>query len=153
MDRTINQVKKDFEEIATQHRQINSFFWGDFVDAINRDAVDYPLMVCTLQPGSSGDHFVNVVLNLTLADKYNEDDYRNIDEVHSDMYRIFRDIWATLKQYKFEEYLEIDGNSSDEPFINEGADMCAGWSHTLTLKIFDEENHCAIPYDSYDFEN
>ena len=153
MDRTINQVKKDLQEIATQHLQINDFFWGSFFDAVQRDAVNYPLMVCTLQPSGSGDHYVNVTLNLTLADKYNQDDYDNIDEIHSDLLRVFRDIWTTLKQYKFEEYLEIDGDSSDTPFINETPDMTAGWTHSLTLKIFDEENHCAIPYNSYDFEN
>lgn len=153
MDRTLIQVKKDFQEIATQHRQINSFFWGDFPDAISRDAVDYPLMVCSLRPGASGDHYVDVVLQLTLCDKYNLSDYRNIDEIHSDMLRIFRDVWTTLKQYKFEEYLSIEGTSSDTPFINEEFDLLAGYSHQLTLRIFDEENHCIIPYDSYDFEN
>ena len=153
MERTLNQIKADFNEIATQHKQINDFFWGDYDDAIKRDAVDYPLMVCTIQPGSSGDHYVNVVVHLTLCDKYNEANYLGIDEIHSDMYRIFRDIWTTLKQWKFEDYLSIDGTSADNPFINRGHDMTAGFEHTLTLQVFDEENHCAIPYDTYDFEN
>ena len=53
MERTLNQLMRELEEIAVQHRQLNgSFFQGDFYDAISRDAVQYPLMVVTLQPRS-----------------------------------------------------------------------------------------------------
>ena len=101
MERTLNQIKKDLQEIATQHRQINSFFFGDFVDAINQDAVDYTLMTATLQPGSMGDNFVTVSLSIVIGDKYNVDDYRTIDEVHSDCLQICNDIRITMKQNKF----------------------------------------------------
>ena len=153
MERTINQIKKDLQEIATQHRQINSFFFGDFLDAIEGDAVDHTLMTCTLQPGSMGENFVNVNLNIVICDKYNEGDQRNIDEIHSDCMRICRDIYVTLKQYKYEEYLEIEGDVSTTPFINKGADMTAGWALDLSLKVYDDENWCGIPYDSFDFGN
>ena len=154
MDRTINQIKKDLQEIATQHRQINSFFFGDFMDAINdEDAVDYTLMCATLQPGSMGDNFVNVNLNIVICDKYNEGDNRNIDEVHSDCMQICRDIFVTLKQYKYEDYLSITGDVSTTPFINRGADMAAGWAIDISLEVYDDENWCAIPYDSFDFGN
>lgn len=153
MDRTLIQIKKDFEEIATKHDQINSFFWGEWQEAINQDAVNYPLMVCTLQPGSSGDNFVNVNLQITLCDKYNLEDYRMRDEVHSDMYQIFRDIWTTLKQWKFQDYLDIDGESSDTPFLAETQDLVAGYFHTINLQVYDAEHQCDIPYTGYDFEN
>ena len=34
MERTLNQLKKEFEIIATAPRQINDFFFGDFLDAV-----------------------------------------------------------------------------------------------------------------------
>jgi hypothetical protein len=52
MEKTLNQLMRELETIATEHRQINEFFQGDFLDAVSRDAVQYPLMVVTLQPGS-----------------------------------------------------------------------------------------------------
>ena len=84
MDKTLNQIKKEFQEIATEHRQINSFFWGDFVDAINRTAVDYPLMVATVQPGTMDDESITMNVQLVICDKYNESDYSQVDEIHSD---------------------------------------------------------------------
>lgn len=153
MDKTLNQIKKEFQEIATEHRQINSFFWGDFVTAINRDAINYPLMVCTIQPASMGDNFVEFNLNVVICDKYNEDDYNQIDEVHSDCLSICNDIRITLKQYRFEDYLEVNGDISTTPFINRGTDITAGWAIDINLRVYDNEDWCSIPYDNYNFGN
>lgn len=153
MDKTLNQIKSDLNEIATQHRQINEFFFGDFLDAISGDAVDYTLMVVTIQPSQMGDDFVDVNLNITICDKYNEEDYRQIDEIHSDCLQICRDIYTTMRQNKFEDYLDINGDVSTTPFINKGHDITAGWSMDMSLKVYDDQNWCAIPFDSYDFEN
>jgi hypothetical protein len=153
MERTLNQIKKDVQEIATQHRQVNSFFWGDFIDAISRDAINYTLMVATIQPGTMGDGFVNVNLNIVVCDKYNEEDYNQIDEVHSDCLQICRDIFITMKQNRFDDYLDIDGDISTIPFINKGHDITAGWSMDISLKVYDDMNWCAIPFDSFDFGN
>lgn len=153
MDKTLNQIKKEFNEIATQHRQINSFFWGDFLDAISQDAVQYPLMVTTVQPGSMGDDFVRVNVQVIICDKYNQSDYDQIDEVHSDCLQVCNDIRITLKQYRFEDYMSINGELSTDPFINRGQDMTAGWTMNLSLDVYDNEDFCSIPYDNYDFEN
>lgn len=153
MDKTLNQIKKEFNEIATQHRQINSFFWGDFLDAISQDAVQYPLMVTTVQPGSMGDDFVRVNVQVIICDKYNQSDYDQIDEVHSDCLQVCNDIRITLKQYRFEDYMSINGELSTDPFINRGHDMTAGWTMNLSLDVYDNEDFCSIPYDNYDFEN
>jgi len=153
MDRTLIQIKKDFNEIATKHDQLNDFFWGEWTEAIASDASLYPLLVCTLQPGTSGDNFVNVNLQITLCDKYNEGDFDMRDEVQSNMYSIFRDIWTTLKQWKFQNYLDIDGQSTDNPFIAETADYVTGYFCTINLQVYDAEHQCDIPYTNYDFEN
>ena len=153
MDKTLNQIKKEFTEIANEHRQISSFFWGDFVDAINRDSVDYPLLVATVQPGSMDDESISFNVQLVICDKYNESDYSQVDEIHSDCLQICNDIRITLKQYRFEDYLSIEGSISTDPFINRGADMTAGWTMNIALNIYDAEDWCAIPYDNYDFGN
>lgn len=153
MDKTINQIKKDLQEIATEHRQINSFFFGDFLDAISRDAVDYTLMVATLQPGAIGENFVDVNLNIVVCDKYNEADFDVMTEIHSDCMQILHDIYITFKQTKLEQYVDIEGDASTTPFINEGSDITAGWAMDLSLRVYSDENWCGIPFDNYDFEN
>lgn len=153
MDKTINQIKKDLQEIADEHLQIEEFFFGDFVDSISRDAVDYRLMVATLQPGLIGENFVDVNLQIIICDKYNEENYRQMDEVHSDCMLILHDIYITFKQTKLEQYIDISGDAATTPFVNRGQDITAGWAMDLSLRVYSDENWCAIPYDNYDFEN
>jgi hypothetical protein len=153
MEKTINQLKREFQIIATEHRQINDFFFGDFLDAVSRDAVQYPIMIVTLQPGTIGDNFVGVNCIISIADKYNLQEYRQIDEIHSDCLSICKDIHVTFKQWRFEEFLDIQGTLSTTPFINRSHDVTAGWTMNMALNIYDYENWCEIPYDNYDFEN
>ncbi len=37
MEKTLNQLMRELETIATEHRQIDEFFQGDFLDAVSRD--------------------------------------------------------------------------------------------------------------------
>tara|TARA_R110000868_G_scaffold224380_2_gene476357 strand:- start:1238 stop:1894 length:657 start_codon:yes stop_codon:yes gene_type:complete len=153
MDRTLNQLMREFSEIASAHRQIREYFQGDFFDAISRDAAQYPMMVATLQPGSLGDGFVQVNVIITICDKYNIQEYRQINEVHSDCLSICNDIKVTMQQYRWTEFSDINFTISTDPFIQRGQDVTAGWSMNVSLNVFDDGNWCDLPMDHYDFEN
>ena len=153
MEKTLNQLMLRLSEVAAEHRQINEFFQGDFLDAISRDAVDYTLMVVTLQPGSMNADVVRVSAVITICDKYNLSNYRQINEVHSDCLSICNDLNITFRQYGWSEFCDIVSDISMDPFINEGQDMVAGWTMNVTFDIYNDGDWCAIPYDNYDFEN
>jgi hypothetical protein len=153
MDRTLNQLMRELQEIATAHRQIREYFQGDYLDAVSRDAAQYPLMVATLQPGSLGDGFVQVNIIITIADKYNLQEYRQINEIHSDCLSICNDIKITMQQYRWTEFSDINFTMSTDPFIQRSQDMTAGWSMNVSLNVFDDGNWCDLPMDDYDFEN
>jgi hypothetical protein len=153
MDKTLNQLMREFSEIATAHRQIKTYFQGDFFDAISRDAVEYPMMVATLQPGSLGDGFVQVNVIVTICDKYNIQEYRQINEVHSDCLSICNDIKITMQQYRWTEFSDINFTIATDPFIQRSQDVTAGWSMNVSLNVFDDGNWCDLPMDDYDFEN
>jgi hypothetical protein len=153
MERTLNQLMKELEIIATQHRQINEFFQGDFIDAVSRDAAQYPLMVVTLQAGSMTAQAVNVNMVISICDKYNIQEYRQINEIHSDCLSICNDIKITMQQYRWTEFSDINFTMSTDPFIQRSQDMTAGWSMNVSLNVFDDGNWCDLPMDDYDFEN
>ena len=153
MEKTLNQLMLELSEIASEHRQINEFFQGDFLDAISRDAVQYPLMVVTLQPGGMTSEYVRVNCVITICDKYNLSNYRQINEVHSDCLSICNDINVTFRQYRWTEFCDVVSEIGTDPFINEGQDMVAGWTMNVSLNVFNSGDWCSIPYDSYDFEN
>ena len=110
-------------------------------------------MIVTLQPGTIGDFFVGVNCIISIADKYNIQEYRQIDEIHSDCLSICKDIHTTFKQWRFEEFLDVEGTIATTPFINRSHDVTAGWTMNMSVNIYDEENWCQIPFDNYDFEN
>ena len=153
MEKTLNQLMLELQEIASQHRQINEFFQGDFLDAISRDAVQYPLMVATLQPGGLTEEAVRVNVIITVCDKYNHSNYRQINEVHSDCLSICNDLNVTFRQYRWTEFADVLTEIGTDPFINEGQDMVAGWTMSIAFSVFNEGDWCSIPYDDYDFEN
>ena len=144
---------RELSEIATAHRQIKEYFQGDFLDAVSRDAAQYPLMVATLQPGGLGDGFVQVNIIITIADKYNLQEYRQINEIHSDCLSICNDIKITMQQYRWTEFSDINFTIATDPFIQRSQDMTAGWSMNVSLNVFDDGNWCDLPMDGYDFEN
>jgi len=153
MEMTINQLAKELEIIAIEHKQINGFFFGEFFQAFAQDTpASYPLMVVTLLPGSISEKSVNVSAAITICDKYITDDNRSVQETHSDCLQILRDIDITLRQERFED-LTIATSPATEPFVERQADIIAGWTMNLTLNIFDLQDWCAIPFYNYDFEN
>ena len=47
MKKTLNNLNTELQAIADAHLQVNTYYWGDFLSAINQDkAVTYPLMCC-----------------------------------------------------------------------------------------------------------
>ena len=144
---------RELSEIATAHRQIREYFQGDYLDAVSRDAAQYPLMVATLQPGNLGDGYVGMNIIITIADKYNLQEYRQINEIHSDCLSICNDIKVTMQQYRWTEFSDLNFSISTDPFIQRSQDMTAGWSMNVSINIFDDGNWCDLPMDDYDFEN
>ena len=151
---TLMQIRQELAYMAQQHEQLNGFWWGDYVDAVNHaTSAQYPMMTATLTNGGMSDNNVRVSLVVAVFDKYFEGNYRNIDEIHSDALKILTQIKTTLKQERFADYLDVEPQISTEPFVNRSTDVCAGWAMTLTLDVYDAEKWCEIPYSFYDFEN
>ena len=142
---TVNQIIREFEKFAESHAMINDFFNGQFFDAMNREAVDYPLMVTTLQPSVLVNKGVNLVLGVVLADKYNDADYRNLTEIHSDTMQIASDIRAWFRSWAYMDEIDVNENIPIEPFVNRGQDVTAGVAMTVTFNILDVEDFCEIP--------
>ena len=151
---TINKIVSELKYIQEQHRQLNDFFFGDFVDAINKETAPlYPYLIATLQASNDSTNAVGVNLILTVCDQYELGNIRMIQEIHSDCYQILNDIKTTMLQERWADFMDININVSKEPFINKGHDVTAGWSMNVQMNIFDEQNWCNIPYVDYDFEN
>jgi hypothetical protein len=153
---TINRLAEEIKRFADEHMQLSTFYFGDFVDAVNdKESVVYPLLVATPQPSTLTFKKANVVISFVVADKYNEGDVFGVQQVHSDLMQVATDLRAYLRNVQDEEWLdhiEIGDTINLQPFINRGQDVTAGWVFTMTFEIDDVMNYCAIPLDSQIFD-
>jgi hypothetical protein len=71
MKSTLNQINRELQAIADAHIQVNTYYWGDFLNAINQDsAVTYPLMCCYVTGNSLSKNTIPVTINIIIADKF-----------------------------------------------------------------------------------
>ena len=147
------KMSREYAGKGTAYYPNGDIYEGDFLDGISRDAAQYPLMVVTLAPGNVNETSVQMSATITICDKYNHSEYRQINEVHSDCLSIVNDLNTTFRQYRWTEFVDITDDITIEPFINEGQDMVAGWTMSVNFDVYNELNWCDIPYDGYDFEN
>jgi hypothetical protein len=147
---TINRIAKELQNFADSHAVLSTYFFGDYVDAINTDAVVYPLLVVTPQPSNLTFKKVNLTLSCVVADKYNEGDIFGIQQLKSDLLQVVTDLRAYMRNVQdadWIDYIELSDTISLTPFINRGNDVTAGWVFTFTMQIDDSMNYCAIPLD------
>ena len=153
MEVTPNQIKAIFAEIAEKHKDISDFHWGDFLDAVSkkRKAL-YPLLVCTVQPSPMSKHTIGFNVVVSIWDKYNEDDWEQLDDVFNDTFLTCVDIKNILLSYRFEDLFSAEFTSNVTPTKHKGQDLSAGHWFNVNFGIYDEANHCGIPIeDSFEF--
>ena len=141
---TIKEVKKLLNNLATDHKQINDFGWGDVWEIGESKSITYPLMYCTIQNSNVSGKTFNLSLSIIFADLVFEDE-KNEDDVISDQMLICQDIIAQLRSDTFDFTL---GQSVNINFFTERlSDLVAGVQATISLALPYVADRCAVPSD------
>lgn len=141
---TIKKVKKLLNNLATDHKQINDFGWGDVWEIGESKSITYPLMYCTIQNSNVSGKTFNLSLSIIFADLVFEDE-KNEDDVISDQMLICQDIIAQLRSDTFDFTL---GQSVNVNFFTERlSDLVAGVQATISLALPYVADRCAVPSD------
>ncbi len=141
---TIKEVKKLLNNLATDHKQINDFGWGDVWEIGESKSITYPLMYCTIQNSNVSGKTFNLSLSIIFADLVFEDE-KNEDDVISDQMLICQDIIAQLRSDIFDFTL---GQSVNVNFFTERlSDLVAGVQATISLALPYVADRCAVPSD------
>jgi hypothetical protein len=141
---TIKEVKSLLNNLATDHKQINDFGWGDVWELGESKSITYPLMYCTIESSNVSGSIFNLSLSIIFADLVFADE-KNEDDVISDQMLICQDIIAQLRSDTFEFTL---GNSVNINFFTERlSDLVAGVQASISLAIPYVADRCAVPSD------
>jgi hypothetical protein len=154
MKKTLNNLNTELQAIADAHLQVNTYYWGDFLNAINQDkAVTYPLMCCFVTGNSLEKVTIPVTINIIVADKFFKNGRQgNLNDTESDTLQVVRDVYEVIsKSPRWQNIGKITGATASK-FLEKGADESAGWILAISFTIYDNQSICNLPMMGYDFE-
>lgn len=149
MKTTVNQINAELNSVATAHKQIHSYFWGDFLRAFKEKDLNYPLMCCYITPTVLFNKNVSTVpINILLCDKIYKD-WRNLNDVESDMLDLANQVYQILRLHpKWQALGTVVSANVPTKFIDQGGDEVAGFVMTLNFKFKN-----AVCFDNLPLEN
>lgn len=139
---TLKQIKEEFSLIAQNHKEINSFGWGDIWEIATSGTIDYPLMWVQLEPATIADkvqtmNFKVILMDLVANGELNEDDVLN------DMLEVGKDLIALLNDSTVYKWTVETGNV--EPFTERFNDSVSGWVIDIALRLPFAYDRCVVP--------
>lgn len=144
---TVNNLNTLFSNIATAHKQINSYGFGEvweIEEAMNKD-ITFPMLWVVPLNSVTGEQVQTRTFRFLLFDnvsKQNTDNNYCI-EVWSDTELILNDIIKILR--KESDTYNVIGEPSLEPFKEEFSDWCTGWRADVTIETDLNSNYCDVP--------
>lgn len=139
---TLKQIKEEFSLIAQNHKEINSFGWGDIWEIATSGTIEYPLMWVQLEPATIADkvqtmNFKVILMDLVANGELNEDDVLN------DMLEVSKDLIALLNDSTVYDWTVETGNI--EPFTERFNDSVSGWVIDIALRLPFAYDRCVVP--------
>jgi len=151
---TLNQVLQRLKILATAHRQIKNFYYGNVVDFLTAQATQYPS--CFLQdlPGTIDPAGKQVTMNfkMFLLDLVNvsADAKQNEQDVQSDTLNIAMDLIAQIDYSGYTDW-KIGAGIPTQFVQEELDDMVAGITIDISIVTPWDKNVCAVPANSFTF--
>ena len=156
----------DFNTIATNHFQINSFHSGmlDEVDINKLDQSDFPILY--VEPGNTNiDKGVMTYTFTVFTMSLIKEDLSNRELVWSQMLQIMQDVISEFRQnlalqtsggdsgkklsYVPDEAV-LDLPITTEPFTARFANILTGWSASMSIQVNNANNLCDAPIEPSD---
>jgi hypothetical protein len=137
---TLNQLVKQWEQFATDHKQINSFFFEDYAE-INAKTIKYPSMWCVINPSTADQRTVNWKFNVIFSDRLDKGRKQRL-EVLSDRQSVGLDFISYLRRISLYD-TQITTNMT--PFTEDMDDQICGWMFEITIIVPFANDVCSIP--------
>lgn len=143
--KTLNQIKNILETIATNHKQINSFGFGDIWE-YDIKKFTHPIMWRELKGASVDASVKRITINFSFwfMDLVNKDERNELD-VLSDQLLIATDVISTLGLPEYDDDFIISEQSNMENFTEKEDTEVSGWKVDVSFQIPFLQDTCNIP--------
>jgi hypothetical protein len=147
MQKTANQIKSEFELLASGHYQIHSFLYAQEFEQQAYENLIYPLMLVYPLGGSlSGTSYIRNY-RVVIADRVLKSEGNEL-EVESDTQLIALDTLAYWMKLGTNERFSITSSNTITPFWEKWGDEVTGHFVDIGIEEFYDFNSCAIPLSS-----
>jgi hypothetical protein len=145
---TLRQVKNLFNNIATAHKEINDFGFGEIweIEEKTNKNIKYPIMFVTPVQTEHQENVNDRTFTVLIFDMVRKD-YDNQVNAWSSTEQILEDVIEILRK-ESDEY-EVVGNPILIPFKEDFSDWATGYRADIVLRTNKTVTHCNIPADSF----
>lgn len=150
---TLNNLLAALQDIATRHKQINSFGVGDEFEIGVSQALIHPVLwvnpvAASMDKGDNGYTSYDIDFNVRVFDLVNKDE-SNENEVLSDAFEILKDVVTEFNTHPY--YIESAFNIKDTlnftPFTEKYDEEVSGWEVVMRLEAPNKRSFCGIPVE------
>ena len=141
---THNQIVQLFEDLSTNHFQINGFGFGDPWEYLSNNTPNTPCLWGVLNNTQRNKREVTLNYSLLIFDLVKADE-SNENEVLSDTHQIALDLLAMLGSPTYSSQFFLGDNSPMEDFTERFDSKVAGWKIDISLRIPFDNDVCQVP--------
>ena len=147
MQKTANEIKSEFELLASGHYQIHSFLYAQEFEQQAYENLIYPLMLVYPLGGSLSGTSYTRNYRVVIADRVLKSEGNEL-EVESDTQLIALDTLAYWMKLGTNERFSITSSNTITPFWEKWGDEVTGHFVDIGIEEFYDFNSCAIPLSS-----
>jgi hypothetical protein len=152
MKATIKKISSELSLLASAHLQINSYFYGQFLDIYESNEVNQTSLLANIKDVSIDRHFVTMQLGLMVCDKI-DDGKKVATDVDSETLQIMNDLIKVITtSARWQQFGIVSDSTSIQNFSQKGGSVLNGWFCNLSIKVKNENGYCDLPIIEYSYD-
>jgi len=152
MKATIKKISSELSLLASAHLQINSYFYGQFLDIYESNEVNQTSLLANIKDVSIDRHFVTMQLGLMVCDKI-DDGKKVATDVDSETLQIMNDLIKVITtSVRWQQFGIVSDSTSIQNFSQKGGSVLNGWFCNLSIKVKNENGYCDLPIIEYSYD-
>ena len=152
---SLKEIINEFETLCLAHDEIKTFEYGDFLDIIKSNQIEYTaaMLNCSQFTPDPENKTISYVFDLLVMDKTFKDN-SNVVDVENQTALILSDLAMVINYSDRWQSLGIYNTPAPAfKYREKGADVVTGWGLSFIFNAIVETGLCDLPITGYDYEN
>ena len=141
---TQRRLVKEVEWWAQNHKFVNRFGYGDFLEIYSNSENSYPYFTLNIKDATSSQWYFNFTLEICVLGWLYDNKEGQLDS-ESELIEILRDFQNTVKESpRWQSFSRIQGEMTMQKLLEKGGDKALAWCGRMTIQIKKTSGFCDI---------